>query len=260
MDVFRFTAGEGPLLVSNPHSGTFIPDNIKARMTPEGQAVPDTDWHVDQLYGFLSEQNVPTITATHSRYVVDLNRAVDDHSLYPGQFTTGLFPEVTFDGEAIYKQGNGVSDKEKHQRIEAYWRPYHDMLLEQLEKIKGEYGYALLWDAHSIKSEVPVFFAGRLPDLNFGTNGGKSCALDVEETFAPLLQTFPAYSHVFNGRFKGGFITRHYGRPDEGIHAIQLELSQTTYLDEAANSYDEKKAQRLAGLLEKLVRAFRSLN
>ena len=259
MDVYRFAAGEGPLLVSNPHSGTFIPDDIAARMTDAGRATPDTDWHVDKLYGFLAELNIPVLTATHSRYVIDLNRAPDDRSLYPGQFTVGLLPEVTFDKQAIYQAGQGIAEEEKQQRIDVYWRPYHDRLRQELDAIKARHGYALLWDAHSIKPEVPSLFAGRLPDLNFGTNGGESCGLDVKAAIAPILKEYPDYTSVFDGRFKGGYITRHYGRPDDGIHAIQLELSQAAYMNAAQNRYGEEKAFKTTLFLRKLVLAFQAL-
>jgi len=200
-EVFKFNDGNCPLLVNFPHSGTFIPQDIANKMTPEALEVPDTDFFLEQLYVFLRPKHIPHLIATHSRYVVDLNRPPDDKPLYRGTFGTGLFPEMTFTGKPIYKNGKGVGGAEAKRRMEEYYWPYHNKLAAELEKIKNKFGYALLWDAHSLKSQVPTLFEGKLPDYNFGTNNGEACKINVENKFRSLLYHLGDKKVVFNDRF-----------------------------------------------------------
>jgi N-formylglutamate deformylase len=188
--------------------------------------LPDTDWHLERLYDFVNDLGASVLVATHSRYVVDLNRPPDNTNLYPGQDTTGIVPLDTFHCEPVYLPGFPPSEEEAAKRIETYWRPYHQRLQQALAEIKAHHGYALLWDAHSIFSVLPRFFKGKLPDLNLGTAHGKSCAPGIGEALAKSVE---GYRVALNGRFKGGFITRHYGNPANGVHAVQLELSEATY-------------------------------
>ncbi len=232
MDLFRFRRGTSPLLVSVPHAGTYLPVELRARLTGGALALPDTDWHVDRLYDFLDGLGASVLVATHSRYVIDLNRPPDNANLYPGQDTTGLVPVDTVARADVYLAGETPGEHEVNARRERYWQAYHDALGRELARIRAEHGYALLWDAHSIPSAVPRFFAGRLPDLNVGTNGGASCGPGIEAAVFAAAERAAGYSAVLNGRFKGGYITRHYGRPAERIHAVQLELSQRTYMNE----------------------------
>jgi N-formylglutamate deformylase len=228
--IFHLTRGEAPLIVSFPHSGTHIPPEIAARMTNIAATLPDTDWHVPRLYDFLDKLRASRIEATHSRYVVDLNRPPNDESLYPGQKKTGLVPLDTFAGEALYKPGQAPSDDEIASR-RTYWQSYHDALAAEIARLKAIHGSVILWDAHSIASEVPTLFEGRLPDFNLGTFEGKSCDADIA-TRAFEVAKHSTFSTVLNGRFKGGYITRHYGNPKKGVHAIQLEMAQAIYMDE----------------------------
>ena len=228
MEPYRFRAGRAPLLVSMPHTGTHIPEALLARMTPAAKLLADTDWHLERLYDFLGKLDASVLVATHSRYVIDLNRPPDGANLYPGKDTTALVPVDTFFREKIYL-GAPPTDEEIHERVATYWNPYHEKLARTLSEIKAQHGYALLWDAHSIFSVVPRFFEGRLTDFNLGTADGKSCAPGIGETLADKV---PGYSTVLNGRFKGGYITRRYGDPASGVHAVQLELSEITYMDE----------------------------
>jgi N-formylglutamate deformylase len=234
MEFYKFRAGRTPLLVSMPHTGTHIPEALARRMTPMALTVPDTDWHLERLYDFLDVLGASVLVATHSRYVVDLNRPPDNANLYPGQDTTGLCPMDTFHREPIYAPGHAPDEAEIAERVARYWQPYHDKLAEELARLKARHGRALLWDAHSIFSVVPRFFEGTLPDFNLGTADGRACAAGVGEALLAVASRAPAYRAVLNGRFKGGYITRRYGRPDEATHAIQLELSEATYMDEAA--------------------------
>jgi N-formylglutamate deformylase len=230
MERFRFRTGRTPLLVSMPHTGTYIPEAQLARMTPAGRALPDTDWHLERLYDFLDELGVSVLVATPSRYVVDLNRPPDNANLYPGQDTTSVVPVDTFHREPLYVSPQ-PTDEEIRSRIETYWQPYHLKLAEELARLKARHGYALLWDAHSIFSVLPRFFPGKLADLNLGTADGRSCAPGIGEA---LLGVVTGYSAVLNGRFKGGYITRRYGDPANGVHAVQLELSEAIYMEETA--------------------------
>jgi N-formylglutamate deformylase len=243
---FKFRQGSVPLLVSMPHVGTHVPNHIAANMTPAALQLADTDWHLEMLYDFLEELGASVLIATHSRYVIDLNRPPDNANLYPGQDTTGLCPVDTFDRHPLYKRGAEPDEAEIAQRRELFWHPYHAKLAEELQRVRHQHGVALLWDAHSIASEVPRFFAGRLPDFNIGTASGVSCAEELSRRLGAVAQSAPAYSKALNGRFKGGHITRHYGNPADNIHAVQLELSQITYMDETYPfSFDEERARQV---------------
>jgi N-formylglutamate deformylase len=229
---FTFHRGSAPLLLSIPHLGTFIPPAIAETMNPAALATPDTDWHLDQLYDFARDMGASILGATHSRYVVDLNRPPDNANLYPGQNTTGLCPIDTFDSEPIYRAGRAPSAAEIEQRRARYWQPYHDQLRAELTRLHAQFGNVVLWDAHSIRSVVPRFFEGTLPALNFGTADGASCDTALADAVMHCARSDGRYSNVLNGRFKGGYITRHYGAPQRGVHAIQLEMAQHTYMHE----------------------------
>jgi N-formylglutamate amidohydrolase len=253
-DVYTFHAGKSPLLITVPHDGLMLAPGMVERMTPEGRALPDTDWHVAQLYDFARELGASVLVAKFSRYVVDLNRPASDEALYPGQLATGLCPEQTFAGDAIYECG-GVDAAEQAARSATYWRPYHERISATLDALRERFGYALLWDAHSIPSQVPRLFEGELPALNIGTFGGRSCAVALEEAVAAVAAASP-YSHVVNGRFQGGFITREYGRPVEHVHAVQLEIAQRVYMDELATTFDARKASQLRDTLRLTLESF----
>jgi N-formylglutamate deformylase len=232
---------------------------VRAQLTSVADKLTDTDWHLPLLYNMTSELGASVIYAEYSRYVIDLNRSSDDSNLYPGQDTTGLCPIDTFAKQALYANGKVPDSAEVQRRVQHYWQPYHQQLQIELERLRAKHGIAILWDAHSIASEVPRFFQGKLPDLNFGTADQKSCSSGLQQTLADVLQTqtaTPAYSHVFNGRFKGGYITRHYGQPAKNIHAVQLEMSQCIYMDEAAPySYRADLAAQVQPLLRSLISA-----
>lgn len=251
---FRFHAGTAPLLLSIPHMGTYIPPSLARRMTAEARAVPDTDWHLDQLYGFARELGASILMATHSRYVVDLNRSPDGASLYPGQSVTGLCPIDTFDDTPLYADGHSPDADEISARVDALWRPYHDQLGAELTRLRERHGCAVLWDAHSIRSVLPRFFAGKLPDFNLGTAGGASCAPSLADALLNIAQSVPGHSAVLNGRFKGGYITRHYGDPAERILAVQLELTQCSYMQESPPyAYLTERASRIQPHLQRLL-------
>ena len=231
---FRFKAGRLPVLVSMPHAGTDIPDEVAATMAPCAAARADTDWHLPELYGFLEEMGVSTISARWSRYLIDLNRPPENTNLYPGMDTTGLCPVDTFGRAPLYLPGRVPNELEVQRRLQQYWQPYHAQLRAELDRLRSEFGRVVLWDAHSIASTVPRFFEGRLPDLNFGTAGGTSCAPGLEQAVVGVARAQERFSVAVNGRFKGGHITRHYGQPQDHVHAIQLEMCQCLYMNEAA--------------------------
>lgn len=253
---FRFNAGSIPLLVSMPHVGTDIPDDIAARFTPAALARADTDWHLAELYGFLQEMGASTLSARWSRYVIDLNRPQENTNLYPGQDTTGLCPLDTFHSEPLYLPGRQPDEADVRQRLQRHWQPYHRQLRAELDRMLQVHGAVVLWDAHSIASVVPRFFEGKLPDLNFGTADGASCAPGLRDAVVGPAQAQDRFSVAVNGRFKGGHITRHYGQPGANVHAIQLEMCQSVYMDEAAPfGYRADLAARVQGLLRQMTAA-----
>ena len=248
---FKFSEGTIPLLVSFPHNGSHIPDSVAQTMTPAGKSSRDTDWFLDRLYDFPELSDASLLVAGQSRYVIDLNRPENNESLYPGQSTTGLVPLNRFDGESIYESEPTVDEVQR--RINEVWSPYHQQIESELARMTGQFGIAVLIEAHSIEPELPNLFEGRLPDFNIGTNQGTSCDSAISDAVMGVLQNQSEYSHVLNGRFVGGYITRHFGDPSNGRHAIQFELSQTTYMDEAAKVWDQTKADQVQPVFRKII-------
>lgn len=253
------TRGQGPVILAMPHAGTHVPSDIFARLNAEGRTLRDADWHVDRLYeGLLPGATI--VRATFHRYVIDANRDPSGASLYPGQNTTGLVPLTNFDGEPIWKDGEAPDGAETARRLAVFHRPYHEALSAEIARVKGRSGVAILYDCHSIRSKIPYLFDGVLPDLNIGTNDGKSCAGEVEQAAREPAAKSP-YSFVVNGRFKGGWTTRHYGDPRAGVHAIQMELAQSRYLASEAPpfAYDAARAERLRIVLGEILRDIEAL-
>lgn len=244
--------GDSPIVLGLPHTGTHVPKAILANLNSRGRGLDDTDWHIHTLYdGILP--NVTTVRATFHRYVVDANRDPSGISLYPSQNTTGLVPLTDFDGHGIWTHPPSATEIED--RRTAYHTPYHVALKAQLERVRDLHGIAILYDCHSIRSGIPFLFEGTLPDFNIGTNSGTTCASEIETTAQLVCQSAQGYSSVTNGRFKGGWTTRNYGHPDEGLHAIQMELAQSTYLstENAPWTYDKVKAMHLRAHLKILL-------
>ena len=251
--MINITKGDSPLVLAQPHGGIDIPPDIYSRLTATGQAIEDTDWHITRLYDGLIDGATVVSTSIH-RYVIDANRDPSGQSLYPGQYTTGLCPTTTFDDIPLYRDGEQPSADEVAQRQIKFHQPYHDALREQLDRVHQRHGFVVLYDCHSIRSQVPCLFEGKLPDFNIGTNNGSTCSeaitLAVENACAAATQ----YSQVSNGRFKGGWTTRHYGEPESGYHAIQMELAQCNYMQEEAPwHYDDAKAQYLRDALKRIL-------
>jgi len=235
-----------------PHNGESIPDDIANNMTELAKTVPDTDWYKDKLYDFAVEMGAYIIMPKCSRYVIDLNRDPHGVDLYPGANSTELCPTTAFDLSALYLPNKEPDEAEINRRISLYWQPYHQALSDTLDEIKSTFGKAVLLEAHSILSKVPRFFEGQLPDFNFGTANGESCSATLIEQLEKL--DYQPYSMISNGRFKGGYITRAFGQPDKGIHAVQLELSQRTYMDEPSNRYNSDLAGQVKPKLESMVK------
>ena len=258
MQDFTLLQGTAPLLVSLPHDGTALPEAIAVRVTAAGRRVPDTDWHVGMLYAFAQELGASVIAPRWSRYVADLNRDPQGQALYPGRSETALVPVATFAQEPIYAAGDEPGAKEIALRKELYWQPYHDALSGELARMRAGHPRVVLWDGHSIKSRVPMFFDGQLPDFNLGTAGGKSCSQGLQARLADVLHeraNGSPFTHVVNGHFKGGYITRHYGRPETGVEAVQLELAQCTYMDEDSFEYLPARAAPVQDVIRALLMA-----
>ena len=246
--------GTGPIVLGLPHTGTYVPDAIADRLNENGRLLADTDWHIDQLYAGLLPQ-VTTVRAVFHRYVIDANRDPEGQSLYPGQNTTTLVPLTDFDGHPIWSTPPDAADVAA--RRAAFHAPYHAALSAELARVRDLHGVAILYDCHSIRSRIPFLFDGTLPDFNIGTNMTTTCAPQIEAATARICAQADGYSHVINGRFKGGWTTRHYGRPAEGFHAIQMELAQSTYLAQETPPwiYDTAKAGRLRPHLASILTA-----
>ena len=244
MNLLELHQGTSPIILAFPHTGTDVPADIWERLNDNGRLLADTDWHIERLYdGLLPEAT--TVRATFHRYVIDANRDPAGVSLYPGQNTTSLVPETDFDGKAIWTETPDAADIAG--RIARYHAPYHAALAAEIERVKALHGIAILYDCHSIRSHIPFLFEGRLPDFNIGTDMGRTCASEVETATVEICAKAEGYTHVLNGRFKGGWTTRHYGKPETGAHAIQMELAQASHLASEAPpfAYDDAKAERL---------------
>lgn len=225
--------GNSPIILAIPHTGTWLPDQVSRRLNDLGRELADTDWHIHKLYaGLLSDASI--VRATFHRYLIDPNRAPSDASLYPGQNTTSLCPIIDFNGNDIWIEGAKPDSGEVAQRLVLYHDPYHQALSEQIERIKSDHGCAVLYDCHSIRSKIPFLFEGRLPDFNLGTNDGLSCSPALEAAAVEICGLAEGFSSTINARFKGGWTTRNYGKPADGVHAFQMELAQSTYMLEHA--------------------------
>jgi N-formylglutamate deformylase len=253
---FRLRQGSVPLLVSIPHMGTEIPEPLRPAYVPRALEVEDADWHLDRLYAFAAEIGASVLQPTTARYVIDLNRPPDDQPMYPGASNTELCPTRFFTGEPLYREGAAPPPAERAQRLASHWQPYHEALRRELDRLRAQHGFVLLWDAHSIRAEIPWLFEGRLPDLNIGTADGRSAHASIAEAVVAAAAKDPRHSHVLNGRFKGGYITRQYGRPAEHVHAVQLEMCQCTYMREAPPwAYDEARAAQVQPVVRAMVEA-----
>lgn len=260
MTPVEVTRGDGPLVLGMPHTGTHVPPDILARLNARGAALADTDWHVDRLYGGLVP-GVTVVRATFHRYVIDANRPPDGESLYPGRNTTGLCPVTDFEGRDIYRAGEAPSADEIEDRRRRFHAPYHAALAEELERVRALHGVAVLFDCHSIRSRIPFLFEGRLPDFSIGTDDGRTSAPEMEAAVAQICSEAEGYTSVLNGRFRGGWTTRHYGDPPAGIHAVQMELAQATYLaaETPPFAYDDARAARLRPYLRAILDALGDL-
>ena len=231
MQLVKILEGNSPIILTQPHGGTYIPRNILNQYNEIGLGMSDTDWHINRVYDGLLD-NVSVVQAIFSRYIIDVNRDPSGESLYPGQNTTELCPTKNFEGQSIYKNGMEPDKREVEIRLHRFHSFYHKAISEQIQRIRSKYGFVLLFDCHSIKSKLPFLFEGELPDLNLGTNEGSTCDLEIEKILVELSSNISGYKFVLNGHFKGGWTTRHYGDPENGIHAIQLELAQKIYMEE----------------------------
>ena len=254
--IYTLHRGHTPLLISFPHVGSAFPPALQGRYTERALQAEDTDWFLDRLYGFAAERGATLIVPRYSRYVVDLNRSSDNVPMYPGQNNTELCPTRHFTGDPIYREGQAPGEAEIRQRVATYWQPYHDALRNELDRLQAQHGHAVLFDAHSIKSELPWLFEGTLPHLNLGCVNGSSCAPGLRDAVAAVFAAQADYSHVVDGRFKGGHITRHYGQPQRGVHAVQLEMCWRAYMDEAPPyRWHEQRAAGITPVLQRMVQA-----
>ena len=259
-EIFEVSRGSSPVILAFPHTGTGVPADIWARLNDNGRRLADTDWHIHELYAGLLP-DATTVRATFHRYCIDANRDPAGTSLYPGQNTTGLVPTTDFDGKPIWNPGGEPSQADISARLDAFHRPYHEALSAEVERVRAKHGVAVLYDCHSIRSLIPFLFEGRLPDFNIGTDGGKTCFAGIEAATVEIAVRAEGYTHVLNGRFKGGWTTRHYGRPQAGVHAIQMELAQISHLATEAPPFDldAEKAGRLRTHLKDILQRIETI-
>ena len=255
MNPVKVSRGDSPVILGFPHGGTYVPGDIRNRLNSNGLILADTDWHIVQLYEGLLP-GASTVEATFHRYVIDANRDPAGQSLYPGQNTTGLCPVTDFDGRPIWIEGEEPSEKDIHSRTAEFHTPYHQALTAEVERVKALHGIAVVYDCHSIRSRIPFLFEGELPALNIGTDNGLTCAPEIEKAVHEIAGTSP-FTTVLNGRFRGGWTTRHYGKPGKGVHAIQMEIAQSAYLESEAPpwTYSEAKAAHLRRTLKHILEA-----
>lgn len=254
--IYTLHRGHRPLLLSLPHVGSVLPEALQARLVPRALQVEDTDWHLERLYGFAQALGVSVLVPRHSRYVVDLNRPSENTPMYPGVNNTALCPTTFFTGDALYLPGQEPDAAEVAQRVERYWRPYHAALQAELQRLRAAHGQVVLFDGHSIKGELPWLFDGALPDLNLGTASGAACAPALRQALADVLAAQSSYSVAVDGRFKGGYITRCYGQPAEGVHAVQLEMAWRCYMDDTPPyGYRDDLAVQVQPVLQRLMQA-----
>lgn len=246
--------GDSPIILGQPHGGTWLPDGLTQRLNANGRALADTDWHIGRLYDGLLH-GATAVRATFHRYAIDANRDPAGASLYPGQNTTGLCPTTDFDGQPIWATGQEPSADEILSRRAAFHTPYHTALMAEVDRVRARHGVAILYDCHSIRSVIPFLFPGTLPVFSIGTNDGSTCAALVQCSAADPCTRASTSDAVVNGRFKGGWTTRHYGRPNDGIHAVQMELAQRAYLvaEAAPWAYDPARAATLRSVLARIL-------
>jgi N-formylglutamate deformylase len=259
MSPVEIIPGDGPLVFGQPHVGTMLTPEVAASLNDTGRAVPDTDWWIDTLYAPLAASHGATIVRQHlSRYVIDVNRDPFGVLLYPGQATTELCPTTTFDGEPIYRPGEEPDAAEIVWRRDAFFAPFHAALAAAISRAVIRHGHCLLFDCHSIRSVVPRLFEGTLPTFNLGTNSGRSCHADVRAAGISALAT-SGESFVADGRFKGGWITRHHGQPARNVHAVQMEIAQIAYMDETPPwTFQPERAARTQDILDAVITALLS--
>ncbi|MHA3914097.1 N-formylglutamate deformylase [Halovulum sp. GXIMD14793] len=254
MSFLEITQGDSPLILGLPHTGTELPEQVAEALNERGRALADTDWHIHQLYDGLVP-DVTTVRTCIHRYAIDVNRDPAGVSLYPGQNTTSLCPLTDFDGQPIYEADRELDAAEMERRRQAYHAPYHAELEAEMQRVSARHGFAVLYDCHSIRGHIPFLFEGTLPDFNIGTNDGKTCAQTITSGVRAICDGADGYTSVLNGRFRGGWTTRHYGRPEQGWHAIQMELAQSTYLQSEMPpwTYDPGKSDQLRSYLRPIL-------
>jgi len=266
MTSFTIHRGSAPLLLSIPHAGTEIPAAYQVNLRSLWLARKDTDWWLPELYDFALGLGATLIVNQISRTVIDVNRDPSGISLYPGQFTTGLCPVETFDGEPLYCGGAGPGADEIARRRYVFFEPYHATLWSEVARLRASHRSIVLYDCHSIRSVVPRLFEGTLPHFNIGTNDGNACDPAVAAKTVAICAASSDFTYVANGRFKGGFITRHYGDPARGVNAIQMELACRGYMAEPETltpdtwptRYDERYAAPLRVVLRSVLESFLS--
>lgn len=258
MTPVEIARGTSPVILGLPHTGTHVPDDIAARLNEEGRKLRDTDWHIHTLYEGLLP-GATTVRATFHRYCIDANRDPSGTSLYPGQTTTGLIPEIDFDANPIWRPGQEPDAAETARRVALFHKPYHEALAAEIARVRALHGIAVLYDCHSIRPVIPYLFDGVLPDFNVGTDNGATCDPRIEAATIGICRAAEGYTSILNGRFRGGWTTRHYGRPADGVHAIQMELTQSTHLADHAFAYDPARAARLRPHLAAILKSIETI-
>ncbi len=241
-----------PIILSVPHCGTDFPDEIRNDYVPEMMAAPDdTDWFVHQLYNFATELGITIIHAKYSRWAIDLNRDPESAPLYDdGRIITGLTTTTDFFGKSIYISDDRIPDqKEVERRLTEYYWPYYNKIQDLLDERLATFGKALLWDAHSIRHFVPTIRKEIFPDMILGNNDETTAHPELIETALHGL-TSGKFGVNHNTPFKGGHITRYFGKPEQNIHALQLEMNKILYMDDEERNFHEERANEMRAVLK----------
>ncbi|GAA4113631.1 N-formylglutamate deformylase [Aquimarina addita] len=255
MNLFKITEAtvpKVPILISIPHAGTQFPVEIKHYYKKKMRNhLDDTDWYVHKLYEFAPSLGITIIKANLSRWVIDLNRDPKSIPLYTdNRLITAITPITDFYGNNIYTSSSSEPDPiEIQRRLDLYYWPYYRQIETLIADLKKKFGKVLLWDAHSIRHLVSTIQKKPFPDMILGNNDQKTAHPQLILTALEKLRS-KKFEVAHNTPFKGGHITRYFGKPAQNVHALQLEMNKILYMDDNEITYNTKRASEVQEVLQ----------